>query len=150
MRYRVHNYTHCTNCIDFVFRRTGVVHKLIPGLEKYRNAELAERKEKRKKQHGSEKENEKENKDEKERSSNPECKYIVTTFTLLLYVIFTNVFCTLAGSSSLTHIDEQRPSASTSQRTDATILVAGEETTVETTRQERTPEEDIIGTFATL
>jgi len=45
----------------------------------------------------------------------------------------------------LTHIDEQRPSASTSQRTDATSLVAGEETAVETTRQERTPEEDIIG-----
>jgi len=50
-----------------------VVHKLIPGLEKHRNAELAERKEKRKKQHGSEKENEKDNKEEKERSNNAEC-----------------------------------------------------------------------------
>lgn len=46
-------------------------------------------------------------------------------------------------------LDEQRPSASTSQRTDITPLVAGEETAVETTRQERTPEEDIIGTTAT-
>ncbi|XP_072752701.1 E3 ubiquitin-protein ligase HUWE1 isoform X5 [Anoplolepis gracilipes] len=99
----------------------GVVHKLIPGLEKHRNAELAERKEKRKKQHGSEKENDKDNKEEKERLNNAE-----------------------SGSSSLTHIDEPRPSASTSQRTDATPLVAGEETAVETTRQERTPEEDII------
>lgn len=54
-----------------------MVHKLIPGLEKHRNAELAERKEKRKKQHGSEKENEKDNKEEKERSNNAECKYTV-------------------------------------------------------------------------
>lgn len=46
----------------------------------------------------------------------------------------------------MTHIDEQRPSASTSQRTDATSLVTTEETAVETTRQERTPDEDIIGT----
>jgi len=46
-------------------------------------------------------------------------------------------------------LDEQRPSASTSQRTDVTPLVAGEETAVETTRQERTPEEDIIGIAAT-
>ncbi|KAL6427457.1 hypothetical protein ACFW04_008764 [Cataglyphis niger] len=98
----------------------GVVHKLIPGLEKHRNAELAERKEKRKKQHGSEKENDKDNKEEKERLNNAE-----------------------SGSSSLTHIDEQR--SSVSQRIDATPLVAGEETAVETTRQERTPEEDIIG-----
>ncbi|KAL6427459.1 hypothetical protein ACFW04_008764 [Cataglyphis niger] len=97
----------------------GVVHKLIPGLEKHRNAELAERKEKRKKQHGSEKENDKDNKEEKERLNNAE-----------------------SGSSSLTHIDEQR--SSVSQRIDATPLVAGEETAVETTRQERTPEEDII------
>lgn len=52
----------------------GVVHKLIPGLEKHRNAELAERKEKRKKQHGSEKENEKDNKEEKERSNTAERK----------------------------------------------------------------------------
>ncbi|XP_070171266.1 E3 ubiquitin-protein ligase HUWE1 isoform X5 [Polyergus mexicanus] len=99
----------------------GVVHKLIPGLEKHRNAELAERKEKRKKQHGSEKENDKDNKEEKERLNNAE-----------------------SGSSNLTHIDEQRSSASASQIIDATPLVAGEETAVETTRQERTPEEDII------
>lgn len=37
----------------------GVVYKLIPGLEKYRNAELAERKEKHKKQQAAEKEAEK-------------------------------------------------------------------------------------------
>ncbi|XP_018052863.1 PREDICTED: E3 ubiquitin-protein ligase HUWE1 isoform X6 [Atta colombica] len=98
----------------------GVVHKLIPGLEKHRNAELAERKEKRKKQHGSEKENEKDNKEEKERSN-------TTDVTL----------------PNLT-LDEQRSSASTSLRTDVTPLVAGEGTAVETTRQERTPEEDII------
>lgn len=61
-----------------------------------------------------------------------------------LYIIFTSMSI-LAGSSSLTHVDEQRPSASTSQRTDATSLVAGEETAAETARQERTPEEDIIG-----
>lgn len=45
-------------------------------------------------------------------------------------------------------MDEQRSSASTSQGTDATPLVTGEETAVEATRQERTPEEDIIGTVA--
>lgn len=60
------------------------------------------------------------------------------------------IFNISAGSSSLIQIDEQRSSASTSQRTDATPLVAGEETTVETTRQERTPEEDIIGILAIL
>lgn len=60
--------------------------------------------------------------------------------------MFYNLYIILAGSSSLTHIDEQRSSASASQRIDATPLVAGEETAVETTRQERTPEEDIIGT----
>ncbi|XP_011638354.1 E3 ubiquitin-protein ligase HUWE1 isoform X5 [Pogonomyrmex barbatus] len=102
----------------------GIVYKLIPGLEKHRNAELAERKEKRKKQHGSEKESEKEsekdNKEEKERSNNTE-----------------------STLPSLT-LDEQRPSASTSQRLDVFPLVAREETAVETTRQERTPEEDII------
>lgn len=54
----------------------------------------------------------------------------------------------LAALPSLT-LDEQRPSASTSQRTDVIPLVAGEETAVETTRQERIPEEDIIGTAAT-
>lgn len=69
---------------------------------------------------------------------------ICCRFKLRLYVIFTSMSI-LAGSSSLTHVDEQRPSASTSQRTDATSLVAGEETAVETARQERTPEEDIIG-----
>jgi len=42
-------------------------------------------------------------------------------------------------------LDEQRSSASTSLRTDVTPLVAGEGIAVETTRQERTPEEDIIG-----
>ncbi|XP_020278772.1 E3 ubiquitin-protein ligase HUWE1 isoform X2 [Pseudomyrmex gracilis] len=103
-----------------------VVHKLIPELEKHRNAELAERKEKRKKQHGSEKEAEKDNKEEKERTNNAESE-----------------------SHSLTQMeqDEQRPSASTSQRTDVPPLVAallGDGTAVDTTRQERTPEEDII------
>ncbi|XP_024868314.1 E3 ubiquitin-protein ligase HUWE1 isoform X2 [Temnothorax curvispinosus] len=101
----------------------GVVHKLIPGLEKHRNAELAERKEKRKKQHGSEKESEKDSKEEKERSNNAE-----------------------SALPSLT-LDEQPPtsqsSASTSQGTDVTLVARGE-TAVETARQERTPEEDII------
>lgn len=55
-----------------------------------------------------------------------------------------------AGTSTLIQMDEQRSSASTSQRTDSTLLVAGEETTVETTRQERTPEEDIIGILANM
>lgn len=69
-------FIHSTILLIYLSRRKGVVHKLIPGLEKHRNAELAERKEKRKKQHGSEKENEKDNKEEKERSNNAECKYI--------------------------------------------------------------------------
>lgn len=67
-------------------------------------------------------------------------------FYVLCFFLIYNLCDILAGSSSLTHIDEQRSSASTSQRTDATPLVTGEETAVETTRQERTPEEDIIGT----
>lgn len=50
--------------------------------------------------------------------------------------------------------DEQRPSASTSQRTDVPPLVAallGDGTPVDTTRQpERTPEEDIIGNLRTI
>ena len=65
--------------------RIGVVHKLIPGLEKHRNAELAERKEKRKKQHGSEKENEKDNKEEKERSNTTDGKYAPIYFSTLIY-----------------------------------------------------------------
>lgn len=134
----------------------GVVHKLIPGLEKHRNAELAERKEKRKKQHGSEKENEKDGKDEKERLNTTECMYILSCAFLhrnpckCAYIALKNTLDVSAGSSSLIQMDEQRSSASTSQRNDATPLIAGEETTVETTRQERTPEEDIIGIFAIL
>lgn len=69
--------------------RKAVVHKLIPGLEKHRNAELAERKEKRKKQHGSEKESEKDNKEEKERSNNTECKY--TSIFSLVYKNYTHI-----------------------------------------------------------
>ncbi|XP_034939530.1 E3 ubiquitin-protein ligase HUWE1 isoform X2 [Chelonus insularis] len=49
----------------------GVVHKLIPGLEKQRNAELAERKDKRKKQHA-EKDSEKDAKDSKENTKSQE------------------------------------------------------------------------------
>lgn len=140
----------------FNFHRKGVVHKLIPGLEKHRNAELAERKEKRKKQHGSEKENEKDSKDDKERLNTTECKY--TLYMCTYAETFVNVRIRLSGKyvnisaapSSLIQIDEQRSSASTSQRTDVTPLVAGEETTVETTRPERTPEEDIIGILIIL
>lgn len=71
-----------TILLTYFSHRKGVVHKLIPGLEKHRNAELAERKEKRKKQHGSEKESEKDNKEEKERSNNAECKYALVYFPL--------------------------------------------------------------------
>ncbi|XP_076681578.1 HECT, UBA and WWE domain containing E3 ubiquitin protein ligase 1 isoform X3 [Andrena cerasifolii] len=99
----------------------GVVHKLIPGLEKRRNVELAERKERRKKQHTSEKKGEKDGKEEKDHLNNTE-----------------------SGSSTVVPMVEQRSTASTSQREDASNLVAGFETSVETTRQERTPDEDII------
>ncbi|XP_066587993.1 E3 ubiquitin-protein ligase HUWE1 isoform X2 [Prorops nasuta] len=98
----------------------GVVHKLIPGLEKHRNAELAERKEKRKKQHGTEKDNEKESKEERERTNHME-----------------------SGSSVATPAEEQS-SASTSQRDDPAQAVTAIEATVETARQDRTPDEDII------
>ena len=60
----------------------GVVRKLIPDLEKYRNAELAERKEKRKKQQAADKEAEKNNKDEKDKSNTTEGK------TLMPFIIF--------------------------------------------------------------
>ncbi|KAG7210750.1 hypothetical protein KM043_012246 [Ampulex compressa] len=99
----------------------GVVHKLIPGLEKHRNAELAERKEKRKKQHGAEKEGEKDTNEEKDRTNNAE-----------------------SSSSSVIPMEEQRSSASTSQRDDTAHLVAAIETAIDTARQERTPDEDII------
>ncbi|XP_015191132.1 PREDICTED: E3 ubiquitin-protein ligase HUWE1 isoform X3 [Polistes dominula] len=98
----------------------GVVHKMIPSLEKHRNAELAERKEKRKKQHGSEKENERDGKEEKESAKNTE-----------------------SGPSTTIPTEEQRSLASTSQRDD-TILVTATEATVETRRQECIPDEDII------
>lgn len=48
---------------------------MIPSLEKHRNAELAERKEKRKKQHGSERESERDGKEEKDSTKNVECKF---------------------------------------------------------------------------
>ncbi|XP_053985847.1 E3 ubiquitin-protein ligase HUWE1-like isoform X2 [Hylaeus volcanicus] len=99
----------------------GVVHKLIPYLEIRRNAVLAERKERRKKQHSSEKKDEKDGKEEKDHLNNTE-----------------------SGSSAVIPMEEQRSTASTSQREDANNLVTGFETSVETTRQERTPDEDII------
>ncbi|XP_043493606.1 E3 ubiquitin-protein ligase HUWE1 [Polistes fuscatus] len=98
----------------------GVVHKMIPSLEKHRNAELAERKEKRKKQHGSERENERDGKEEKESPKTIE-----------------------SGPSTTIPTEEQRSLASTSQRDD-TILVTATEATVETRRQECIPDEDII------
>ena len=48
---------------------SGVVHKLIPALEKHRNAELAERKEKHKKQQAAEKEAAEKNKESKSSTS---------------------------------------------------------------------------------
>lgn len=65
---------------------------------------------------------------------------------LRFYIVFEDATNILAALAALAHLDDQR-SASTSQRTDATPLVAGEETAVETTRQERTSDEDIIGTY---
>ncbi|XP_029040981.2 LOW QUALITY PROTEIN: E3 ubiquitin-protein ligase HUWE1 [Osmia bicornis bicornis] len=99
----------------------GVVYKLIPGLEKYRNAELAERRERRKKQHASEKKNEKDGKEGKDHLNNTE-----------------------SGSSTVIPMEEQISTASTSQREDITDFVPRFETCVETTRPERTPDEDII------
>ncbi|KZC13383.1 E3 ubiquitin-protein ligase HUWE1 [Dufourea novaeangliae] len=100
----------------------GVVFKLIPNLVKHRDAELAERKERRKKQHSSEKKGEKDGKEEKDHLNNTECI-----------------------SSTVIPIEEQISAASTSQREDASNLVTCIETTpVEATRQERTPDEDII------
>lgn len=63
-------------------------------------------------------------------------------------VIYSNIFLLfLADSPTLIHMEEQRSAASTSQRIDTAPLATGIETAVETTRQERTPEEDIIGIF---
>jgi len=81
----------------------GVAHKLIPGLEKHRNAELAERKEKRKKQHGSEKENEKDNKEEKERSNNTECKYYIRYIFSYIYIFIYMNTCQDILKYSITH-----------------------------------------------
>ncbi|KAG6803233.1 E3 ubiquitin-protein ligase HUWE1 isoform X1 [Apis mellifera caucasica] len=99
----------------------GVVHKLIPGLEKRRNAELGERRERRKMQYASEKKNEKDNKDGKDHLNNTE-----------------------SGSSTIISMDEQISTASTSQREETNNFVPRFETCVETTRLERTLDEDII------
>ncbi|XP_046484252.1 E3 ubiquitin-protein ligase HUWE1 isoform X1 [Neodiprion pinetum] len=88
----------------------GVVQKLIPGLEKYRNIELAERKEKRKKHNTGDKESEKEEKSEKEQPSNTESE----------------------GATTTVATDEQITSASTSTlREDTRQLVAAVEAAVE-------------------
>ncbi|XP_076294390.1 HECT, UBA and WWE domain containing E3 ubiquitin protein ligase 1 isoform X3 [Lasioglossum baleicum] len=100
----------------------GVVFKLIPNLTKHRDYELQERKERRKKQHNSEKKGEKDGKDEKDHLNNTE-----------------------SGSSTVSPIEDHRLSTvSTPQREDANNLVADFGTAIEATRQERTPDEDII------
>ncbi|XP_076227161.1 HECT, UBA and WWE domain containing E3 ubiquitin protein ligase 1 isoform X5 [Nomia melanderi] len=99
----------------------GVVFKLTHNLTKHRDDELAERKERRKKQLNSEKKGEKDGKDEKDHLNNTE-----------------------STSSTVIPIEEQISTASTSQREDANNLVADFGTPIETTRQERTPDEDII------
>lgn len=58
----------------------GVVHKLIPGLEKRRNAELGERRERRKMQYTSEKKGEKDSKDGKDHLNNTECMLIINNY----------------------------------------------------------------------
>ncbi|XP_015599094.1 E3 ubiquitin-protein ligase HUWE1 isoform X3 [Cephus cinctus] len=102
----------------------GVVQKLIPGLEKYRNAELAERKEKRKKQHGTEKEPEKDNKEVKEQTSKTESETSVPSLPS----------------------EEQRLVAANPQREDMRELVAVVEAAVAAARQDRNPNDDIIVT----
>lgn len=68
---------------------TGVVYKLIPELEKRRNAELGERRERRKMQYASEKKNEKDNKDGKDHLNNTECTLIVTNhFNCILQIAY--------------------------------------------------------------
>lgn len=52
-------YCQLEGILILIYFLKGVVYKLIPGLEKYRNTELAERKEKHKKQQAAEKEAEK-------------------------------------------------------------------------------------------
>ncbi|KAJ8683247.1 hypothetical protein QAD02_019039 [Eretmocerus hayati] len=101
----------------------GVVAKLIPGLEKYRNVELAERREKHKKQQAAEKEAEK-NKETKGSTS------------------------TSAADNDAPNtppIEEQRAVASTSDRDDSRQLIAAVEAVVEAVRQELNTEEEIIG-----
>ncbi|XP_012277229.1 E3 ubiquitin-protein ligase HUWE1 isoform X2 [Orussus abietinus] len=100
----------------------SVVHKLIPGLEKHRNAELAERKEKRKKQHGTEKESDKDTKETKEHTNGTE-----------------------AVTPAVVPVEEQRLPVSTSERILA-ALFPSTEARVETVRNriEPTTDEDII------
>lgn len=61
-----------------------------------------------------------------------------------LYLFLT---ITSAGASTIL-MEDQRSTASTSQREDVNTLLPGFETSNEPTRQERTPDEDIIGTNA--
>ncbi|XP_058791372.1 E3 ubiquitin-protein ligase HUWE1 isoform X2 [Phymastichus coffea] len=101
----------------------GIVYKLIPGLEKYRNAELAERKEKHKKQQVAEKEAEK-NKETKGSTS-------------------TNVTETEVPSTP--PVEMPRTSTSSSDRDESRQLIAAVEAVVEAVRQELHTDEEPIG-----
>ncbi|XP_057320129.1 E3 ubiquitin-protein ligase HUWE1-like isoform X1 [Microplitis mediator] len=101
----------------------GVVHKLIPGLEKQRNAELAERKDKRKKQQNTEKDSEKDTKDTKETSKTRE-----------------------SGSSVIvsSQAEQQQPSGSVLTSTSARRLAETIEAAVEAVRQNSDRDENVI------
>lgn len=101
----------------------GVVHKLIPGLEKQRNAELAERKDKRKKQQNTEKDSEKDTKDTKETLKTRE-----------------------SGSSVIvsSQAEQQQPSGSVLTRTSSRRLADTVEAAVEAVRQNSDRDESVI------
>ncbi|KAG8038907.1 hypothetical protein G9C98_003214 [Cotesia typhae] len=101
----------------------GVVHKLIPKLEKQRNAELAERKDKRKKQQNTEKDTEKDSKDAKDSSKTRE-----------------------AGSSVIvtSQAEQQQPSGSVLIRANSRRLADTVEAAVEAVGENTNREDNVI------
>ncbi|XP_014203791.1 E3 ubiquitin-protein ligase HUWE1 isoform X2 [Copidosoma floridanum] len=100
----------------------GVVYKLIPGLEKHRNAELAERKEKLKKQQETAQKEAEKNKDAKTSTS-------------------TNTAENEASNTPPTESQVATPSTSVNSRQ----LIAAVEAVVEAVRQELNTDEELIG-----
>lgn len=139
---------------SFLFQ--GVVYKLIPGLEKCRNAELAERKEKHKKQQAAEKEAEKNKEAKGSTSASATESTSIRVYSRYIFLkrnwVFNQFFLSNTDEVPSTPPIEEQPAigtASTSERDDSRQLIAAVEAVVEAVRQELNTDEEIIGKYAT-